>query len=248
MQFAEPGDDGPSDADLVAAVRAGSTDAYGLLYRRHVAAARAAARQLTGCAAERDDLVAEAFLKLFTALRAGGGPDTAFRAYLLTVLRRIRYDRTHADRRVELSDDMGRYDPGVPWEDTAVAGLDARLAAEAFTRLPARWQAVLWHTEVEQQPPAAVAARLGLSANGAAALAYRAREGLRQAYLQEHVADRPGGAHRDTVGRLGAWARGGLTERHRAQVDAHLASCTSCRALAAELTEVGGGLCRQRAG
>jgi RNA polymerase sigma factor (sigma-70 family) len=244
VQFAEPGDGGPGDAELVAAVRAGATDAYGLLYRRHVGSARALARQLTGCPAERDDLVAEAFLKLFTVLRAGGGPDTAFRAYLLTVLRRIRYDRTHADRRVELSDDMGRYDPGVPWEDTAVAGLESRLAAGAFTRLPARWQVVLWHTEVEQESPAEVAPRLGLTPNGAAALAYRAREGLRQAYLQEHLADGTPGGHRETVGRLGAWARGGLTDRGRAQVDAHLATCPACRALAAELADVGGGLCR----
>ena len=250
LDFPEPrpDPDGPPDAELVAAVRAGSADAYGLLYRRHVGAARALARQLTGCPGERDDLVAEAFLKLFTALRAGGGPDTAFRAYLLTVLRRIRYDRTHAGRREELADDMGRYDPGVAWEDPAVAGVDAALAAGAFTKLPERWRAVLWQTEVEQQSPAAVADRLGLTANGVAALAYRAREGLREAYLQEHVDGRAVGGHRETVDRLGAWARGGLTDRRRAQVDAHLAACPGCRALAAELADVGGGLCRAVAG
>ena len=118
----------PGDAELISAVRAGSVDAYAALYRRHLASARALARQLTGCPAEADDLVAEAFTRLFTTLRRGGGPDAAFRAYLLTALRHIRYDRTRQDHRVELSGDMTRYDAGVPWQDTAVEELESRLA------------------------------------------------------------------------------------------------------------------------
>jgi RNA polymerase sigma factor (sigma-70 family) len=241
---------GPNDAELIAAVRAGATDAYGVLYRRHLQAARALARQLTGCPAELDDLVAEAFTKLFTTLRSGGGPDAAFRAYLLTVLRHTGYDRARENRKVELSDDMTRHDPGVPWEDTAVDGLESRLAARAFTRLPERWRTVLWRTEVERESPAEVAPMLGLTPNGVSALAYRAREGLRQAYLQEHLSNRAldprrgTDGHHATVDRLGAWARGGLSARQRARVDSHLATCPSCRVLAAELADVSGGLCR----
>ena len=48
---------------------------------------------------------------------------------------------------------------------------------------------VLWHTEVEQQKPADIAPLLGMSANSVSALAYRAREGLRQAFLSQHAAD-----------------------------------------------------------
>ncbi len=237
---------GPSDAELLAEVRAGRVEAYAELFRRHVGSARAHARQLTGCAAEADDLVAEAFTKVFSTLLGGGGPDAAFRAYLLTVLRHILYDRARQDRRVELSDDMTRHDPGVPWEDPAVAGLESTFAARAFTRLPERWRTVLWRTEVEQESPAEVARLLGLTPNGVSALAYRAREALRQAYLQEHVgAAGPGpGGHRATVDRLGAWARGGLSSRQRDQVDSHLATCPGCGALAAELAEVSGGLRR----
>lgn len=236
--------EGPSDAELVAAVRSGAVDAYGVLYRRHVRAARTLARQLTGCAAERDDLVAEAFTKVFVVLRARGGPDTAFRAYLFTVLRHVRCDRARQDHRVELSDDMSRHDEGVPWVDTAVGGVDAGLAGRAFTRLPERWRTVLWQTEVERRSPTEVATRLGLTPNGVAALAYRAREGLRQAYLQEHLGAGGADRHRPTVDRLGAWARGALSPRLRADVDAHLAACAPCRDLAVELTDVGGALCR----
>src|SRR2546430_10213444 len=45
----------------------------------------------------------------------------------------------------------------------------------------------LWQLEVEGKTPAEVAPMFGLSGNGASALAMRAREGLRQAYLQEHI-------------------------------------------------------------
>jgi RNA polymerase sigma factor (sigma-70 family) len=209
------------------------------------------ARQLTGCPAEADDLVAEAFTRLFTTLLSGAGPDAAFRAYLLTVLRHTLYNWASRDRRVELSDDMTRHDPGVPWEDTAVAGLESRLAARAFTRLPERWRTVLWRTEVEQESPAEVAPLLGLTPNGVSALAYRAREGLRQAYLLEHlsngVLDPHLGTegHRATVDRLGAWARSGLSARQRALVNSHLETCPNCRALAAELADVNGELRRE---
>jgi len=231
-----------SDAELITAVRSGDTESYGVLFRRHSGSARALARQLTTSAAEIDDLVAEAFVKVLATLRTGGGPDAAFRAYLLTSLRHASYDRAHRDRRLELSDDMARHDPGVPWEDPAVAGLESTLAARAFRRLPERWQTVLWHTEIERESPAAVAPLLGMTPNGVAALAYRAREGLRQAYLQEHLSDGVQNGHRATAGKLGAWTRGGLSARHRAQVDAHLATCDRCRALAAELRDVNGGL------
>ena len=146
---------------------------------------------------------------------------------------------------------MTRYDPGVPWEDPAVDGLESRLATRAFTRLPERWQTVLWRTAVEQESPADVAPLLGLTPNGVSALAYRAREGLRQAYLQEHLSNRVLDPHRRTDGhdatvdRLGAWARGSLSARQQAQVDSHLATCPNCRALAAELADVSGGLCRE---
>jgi RNA polymerase sigma factor (sigma-70 family) len=237
----------PGDAELIAAVRSGDVGAYGVLYRRHAGAARTQARRLVGSGPEADDLVAEAFARVLDALRDGRGPDQAFRAYLLTTLRNTLYDQTRRDRRLEWSDDMGRHDPGVQWEDTAVAGLEAALVVRAFRRLPERWRTVLWHIEVERESPAQVGALLGLTPNGVAALALRAREGLRQAYLQEHLArGAVGRQHRPTVDRLGAWVRGELSDRRHARVQAHLAACPGCRALAGELAEVNGGLGRAR--
>jgi RNA polymerase sigma factor (sigma-70 family) len=237
--------EGPSDAELIDAVRNGTVSAYGSLYERHVASAYNLARQLSRSPAEADDLVSEAFAKVLDTLRAGRGPDSAFRAYLLTALRHTAYDKTRRDRKIELSDDMetaGGARLAQPFSDTAVAGLERSLAARAFAKLPERWQAVLWHTEVEGQSPAEVAPILGLTPNGVSALAYRAREGLRQAYLQAHLADIKEARCRATVDRLGAWTRGGLSRREKAQVEAHLDECARCRALAAELADINGAL------
>ncbi|MGW1680787.1 sigma-70 family RNA polymerase sigma factor [Saccharopolyspora sp. NPDC002376] len=241
---------GPSDGELLEEVRSGSSAAYAQLYERHVGAAYNMARQVAKSAAEADDLVSEAFAKVLDTLRDGRGPNTAFRAYLLTALRHTAYDRTRRERKVQLADDVTEVsgaDVSVPFTDTAVAGLERTLAAQAFARLPERWQTVLWHVEVEGQTPAQVAPLLGLTPNGVSALAYRAREGLRQAYLQVHLGqldDAESGVEhcRATVDRLGAWTRRGLSKRETAQVESHLDSCDRCRALAAELADVNGAL------
>ncbi|MBB5955900.1 RNA polymerase sigma factor (sigma-70 family) [Saccharothrix tamanrassetensis] len=235
----------PSDAELIEAVRSGATGAYGQLYERHVHAARNLARQLAWSSAEADDLVSEAFAKVLDTLRAGRGPDSAFRAYLFAALRHTAYDRTRREKRVRLADDVtavsGVEDvTAVPFHDPAVAMLERSLATKAFASLPERWQTVLWQTEVEGQSPAELAPLMGLTANSAAALAHRAREGLKKAYLQAHLARTPSNRCRATVAKLGAWTRRGLARRESAQVGAHLDKCVDCRALADELADVNG--------
>lgn len=237
--------EGPSDAELIEAVRKGTVSAYGALYERHVASAYNLARQLSRSPAEADDLVSEAFAKVLDTLRGARGPDSAFRAYLLTTLRHTAYDKTRRDRKLELSDDVSTVVSTEAlteeFDDPAVARLERTLAARAFANLPERWQAVLWHTEVEGQSPQEVALLLGLTPNGVTSLAYRAREGFRQAYLQVHLADAPEHC-RAAAEKLGAWTRGGLAKRDKAQVEVHLDTCERCRALAAELADVNGAM------
>ena len=230
------------DAQLIEAVRHGDVAAYGDLYVQHLGAARNLARQLARTTTEADDLVSEAFIRVLHALRAGGGPNSAIRAYLLTALRHVAYDRTRKERRIELSEDIVEsVDPAlvsVPFDDTVTATAEKALAKNAFTQLPERWQTVLWLTEVEGQTPAEVASSLGLTPNGVSALAYRAREGLRQAYLQAHLAAVEARRCRPTIEVLGAWTRNGLPRRQARQVELHLDECASCRALSRELAEV----------
>jgi len=232
----------PSDAALIAALKDGDDAAYGELYRRHVGAARGLARQLVRGESEIDDVVSETFARVLDLMRRGGGPDSGFRPYLLTALRRITYDRFRADRRNVVTDEIESFDPGTPFVDPAVAGLERSLIARAFFSLPERWRAVLWHTEVEEAKPADVAPLLGLSANGVAALAYRAREGLRQAYLQMHLSGAADERCRPALERLGAYVRDGLSKRETPIVETHLRDCADCQGVYAELADVNVGL------
>jgi Putative zinc-finger/Sigma-70, region 4 len=129
-------------------------------------------------------------------------------------------------------------------DSPALAQADRALITEAFESLPERWQAVLWHTAVEGQQPKELAGALGVSANAAAAMAYRAREKLRQAYLQAHLMASPAPDHQPYRSQLGAYVRGGLSARDTAAVEMHLEGCEPCRALLAELEDVNRTLAR----
>ncbi|WP_300680327.1 sigma-70 family RNA polymerase sigma factor [Nocardioides sp.] len=233
--------EGTSDAELISAVRGGDLEAYGHLFERHVEAARRLARQLVP-GLDADDLVSDAFAKVLAVLQNGGGPDLAFRAYLLTAIRRLHVDRIRSGSKLQTTDDMSPYDPGVPFHDTAVAGFENATAAKAFASLPERWQQVLWHTEVEGQKPADVAPLLGMSANSVSALAYRAREGLREAFVSMHAAEAIEDACAVTRSNLGAYIRGGSSRRDAAKIEGHLQGCRECTAIYLELTEVNSNL------
>ena len=171
-----------SDQEVLARVRAGDRSAYGILWERYERDARASARFLTRSRDEADDVVAEAFARVLRAIDGGAGPTDAFRAYLMTAVRRTAWRRQQA-RRLESRLDG---EPGVAVDDELPPdgpGLDGRLA-EAFRCLSPRWQSVLWMAEVQGLSTAEIGAEIGLSANATAALLGRAREGLRRAYAE----------------------------------------------------------------
>jgi RNA polymerase sigma factor (sigma-70 family) len=224
---------------------------YEELYVEHAPAARRLALSMVPHDVA-DDIVAEAFARVLAVIRAGGGPSHAFQGYLLTAVRNQATDWLKTRRRLTVVADMdvavsdqamagrGRVTPGITSaaETQAHARDEARLIARAFGRLPARWRAVLWQLEVEDKAPAAVAPMFGLSANGVSALAMRAREGLRQAYLEEHIGTNIPAECRPYAAEFGAGARGRLSQRRRAAVQAHLGHCLRCQDLFTELTEL----------
>ncbi len=241
MSSTLPRVDDRADAELISAVRGGDLEAYGELFARHSDAATRLGRQLMS-SSDADDLVSEAFAKVLIVLQRGGGPDMAFRAYLLTSVRRLHVDKIRAGSRLHTTDDLEPFDPGVPFQDTAVAGFENEAAAKAFASLPERWQLVLWHLEVEGQKPADIAPLLGMSANSVSALAYRAREGLRQAFLNQHAQELDDDTCQWTHQHLGAYIRNGISRRDASKVEEHLDECRKCMAVYLELSEVNSNL------
>ena len=229
--------DQKSDVELIAAVRDGDSDAYGVLYERHLYAAKRASTCLAHSSAEREDLVADAFARVLRALREGGGPREEFRAYLLVTMRNAAISSSRGAAVSLYADVPETYLPR-QGGDPMANRWDAMTAAAAFASLPERWRTVLWHTEVEEETPAEIAPLLGMRPNGVAALAYRAREGLRQAYLKAHLRDVEGTDCRATVSKLAGWVRHSVPVPLGRKISRHLAVCSDCRARAATLTRV----------
>ncbi|MFI1354750.1 sigma-70 family RNA polymerase sigma factor [Streptomyces sp. NPDC020898] len=258
----------PSDTDLIGRMRSGDDTAYEELFRRHADAVRRYARTCCRDGHTADDLTAEVFARMLQAVRGGSGPEYAVRAYLLTTVRRVAANWTTSAKREQLVDDFAVFAAQAARgsemstrstvsamysdNDTLDLGADVRamhqaeqsMAMQAFRSLPERWQAVLWHTEVEDESPSEVATLFGLDANGTRVLASRAREGLKQAYLQAHVSatlatDEECSRYAD---RLGAYARGGLRSRAERGLRKHLEECAKCRLAAGQIKEVASGI------
>ncbi|MET7549898.1 sigma-70 family RNA polymerase sigma factor [Streptomyces sp. NPDC005479] len=249
---------GPSDAQLILQMRDGDDLAYEELFRRHSGSVRRYARSCCRDVHTADDLTAEVFARTLQAVRGGKGPEEAVRAYLMTAVRHIAAAWTKTSKREQLVHDFAVFAAQaagfseVSDADTLDLGADVlamhdaeqSMAMKAFRSLPERWQAVLWHTTVEEESPSEIAPLFGLTANATAVLASRAREGLKQAYLQAHVSRSltSGGDCARYADRLGAYARGGLRIRAERGLRKHLDECAKCRVAVGELAHVNAGI------
>ncbi|MGB4136512.1 MAG: sigma-70 family RNA polymerase sigma factor, partial [Microbacterium sp.] len=230
-------DDAIADADLVLRTRSGDAEAFGELWRRHYPSGIVVARSVTS-SIDPDDLVQESYTRIYQAILKGGGPNGSFRAYLFTSIRNTAaaWGRSRRESPIDELDAVA--DPATT-EGATDDALDRGLTAQAFRSLPSRWQEVLWYTEIEQMKPAAVAPLLGMSAGAVSQLAFRAREGLREAWVQAHLRSAPLGSDCQwTIDRLGAYSRGNLGTRDGKKLEQHLQDCTRCMIVAAEAKDV----------
>ncbi|QTX03943.1 sigma-70 family RNA polymerase sigma factor [Agromyces archimandritae] len=229
-----------SDRELLSRTRAGDRDAYGELWRRHAASGRTVARSYSSL--DADDVVAEAFTRIYQTLLSGRGPRDAFRPYLFTTIRNTAAGWGRASREHPLDTLESVPDPA-SGDDSWLVALDGSAAAQAFRALPPRWQEILWYTEVEGMSPQDAALLIGRSPNSTSALAYRAREGLRQAWITAHLRTVEGRPDCEwTVGRLAGWVRGRLGAREVRRLEGHLDGCTDCTLAAAEARTTGSRL------
>ncbi|HVL92772.1 MAG TPA: sigma-70 family RNA polymerase sigma factor, partial [Acidimicrobiales bacterium] len=243
-------DEGPTDAELTGRAADGEVAAFEELYRRHVGAAWRVAQAVTGNVHDAADAVSDAFTRVFQALPARLREGDHFRPYLLTSTRNAAIDVLRRSGRLSPTEaeQMDRPAVGNEPAELMVGDADSSMVTRAFRSLPERWRSVLWLTEVEGIPPREAAGVLGLSPNGVAQLAVRARAGLRERFLQAHLGEGEVLTEcRSTVDRLGAYVAGGLAPRDVAKVDQHLAGCAACTGRQAQLAEISPALLRRAA-
>ena len=217
----------------------GLDEPYAELYRRHQPAALALARTLTEHTSA-DDIVSEAFEKLLQRIRGGGGPEAAFRPYLLRTVRTVAVDASRRTRRLVVAEDPEDAARTPTTDDDALVDAvhERTTLARAFAALPERWQSFLWLSFVDDADRHEIATILGISAGSVSALGYRAREGLRRAYLDAHLRTAPTPECADVWPMLAGAIRGALSPAQQVEVDQHLEGCEHCRAALAELEAV----------
>lgn len=177
--------DGPlAEQRLLRRFRSGDDSAFGELYETLRPAAQRYARRLVG-ASDAEDVVADAFTKVFRAIRNGHGPVDQPAPYLMYAIRTTAWH--HRRQHNQELDKSMRLEPALRVAAPAHAPLDDDLVA-AMGTLCCRYQQVIWWFEVEGRSAAEVGAELGMSPNAASALAYRARRALRRAYSAASLA------------------------------------------------------------
>lgn len=220
------------DRELLARCRVGDDDAFAELCRRYlpVAIRIAAAASHT---VDPEDVVADALVRIWRALRAGGGPEEAFGAYLRVTIRNVASTMATRSREDAVDSDQlereTRRGVGADSVDFPELLVEHATVTAAFNSLPERWQSVLWQVDVEGRQAAEVGRDLGLTANATAALTKRARDALARAWLQQHV-------ERDSADpdcewvleRAGGFVRRSLAAVQDRRVRAHLEGCPHC--------------------
>lgn len=228
------------DTALLDRARTGDCSAIGELYECHRPSAHRLAVLLAG-PDDADDLLAEAFTRVVARFTDGGGPTTNFHGYLFTTIRNRHRDLHRRGVREEPASDHPWLLEGVvaPDEDPPL-DFDVEIAAAALASLPPAWQKVIRLLEVDQRTITDAAALLGLLPAAVSSLAYRGREGLRRAYLDQLVRRVPArtSACAWARERMSRYVRGSLCDSALGRFDAHLGGCATCAALLADVEGV----------
>lgn len=227
-----------SDARLIDDARKGDQGSFSELWRRYWPLARSIASRSTK-SMDPEDLAQEAFVHIWSAMQRGKGPIGVFKPYLSQTVRNLAISAARRKASIPMGDanDLDAHQRDAN-DDPSGAVIDRSMVAEAFASLPEQWRRVLWLTIIEGHAPRDAAPALGLSPNATSALAMRAREGLRQAWLATHMG---AGSHDQECLKcrevLPAFARGKTTPTQSAAVRLHLAMCEECTRAYEELKE-----------
>jgi RNA polymerase sigma-70 factor, ECF subfamily len=172
------------EAQLVAAAKAGDSDAFAELVRATQADVYTLAYRLTGNEDDARDVAQEAFFRAFKSLKRFRG-DSRFSTWMYRITANCA--STHLTRRSkgrhdELSDDDSVLDerPESDPEAMAEAGILRDRVSAALDDLPQILRAVVVLRDVYDLPHDAIASELGISESAAKVRLHRARRKLRE--------------------------------------------------------------------
>ncbi|EGX54797.1 hydrolase, partial [Streptomyces zinciresistens K42] len=214
----------------------------GELLDRHWEAGFAYARLCTADARSAGMLTTAAFTRLFGETLRQTGPTAAWRPRLLVTVGRIAAEWDGDHRRELLHAELrGGGQDGERAAARLLPPADRRLLSGAFRRLPQPARCLLWHTEVESEPPSAPGALLGLDHASARVERERAADRLREECLQVHRETAPEHECRQYLRMLDVTCRRGGVDVDP-DLRAHLSRCAHCSDTARQLDFFNHGL------
>lgn len=160
----------------------------------HAAAAHRVAYRMTGDAAEAEDIVQEAFLRLWgnaptIAARHPAGSSAAatlrLGAWLQRVVTNLAIDRLRRARRLSASEVPEREDEAPRADALIETGEREGLARALVMALPERQRAAIVLTYFEEFPNADAAQAMEMNIKAFESLLHRARAALRQAFAAQ---------------------------------------------------------------
>jgi RNA polymerase sigma-70 factor (ECF subfamily) len=185
--------DGDSDAEAVARVRAGDAEGFRVLMERHGANVHRLALRMTGNPEDAEDVVQESFLRAYRNLHHFEA-RARFGSWLYRIAANCAYDalraRARRQGRIEPSGEAdGPFDAlptGDPGPDRLVAGAEVRRRVQAaMARMSALERAAFSLRHLEGMATAEIAAALGLQGEAAKQSVFRAVRKLREALADQ---------------------------------------------------------------
>lgn len=228
-----------SDQMLLEMTREGITPAFGELWSRHNGSVIAAARAFTGY--DPNDLMQEAFLRVYSHIQDGGALPISFRAYVATIARRLAVDKSRKAKGIV----HDPFDEEADFHSLSEADFSERVlenstTGQAFKALGTRYREVLWYRDVEDLPVQEIARYIGMTPNSTTALIKRAREAFKTAWITTQLSPRRNlpGECVEIVPKLVTYSRGRSSPSDTDKIELHLLDCTHCSALVSHASEL----------
>jgi len=181
-----------SEQELVASLKAGREEAYGVLVRTHGGRLLAVARRYLSDSEDARDAVQEAFISAFRAIgrfESGSLLSTWLHRIVINVcLMKLRSKRQAREESMEdllprWLDDGHHMEPPAPWQETSDETLHRKetraIVRNCIEKLPDSYRTILLLRDIDEIDTKETARLLGLTEGGAKVRLHRARQALR---------------------------------------------------------------------